>query len=123
MRFILVAVCVLATGYAALRFVPGPAPLSDGLFPGQHPLVFAHRGGMGLWPEHTLYAFRSALAAGTDVLEMDVRRSADRQIALPRRPPAKRFGSRSPARWASRIWPGRAERPSTSSSVSARFGS
>ncbi len=82
MRFILVAVLVLATGYTALRFVPGPAPLDGDLFPGRHPLVFAHRGGMGLWPEHTLYAFRSALAAGTDVLEMDVRRSADRQLVV-----------------------------------------
>jgi len=81
-RFILVAVCVLATAYVALRFVPGAAPLDDDLFPGRHPLVIAHRGGMGLWPEHTLYAFRSALAAGTDVLEMDVRRSADGQLVV-----------------------------------------
>jgi glycerophosphoryl diester phosphodiesterase len=39
--------------------------------------VIAHRGGRGLWPENTLLAFRSAAALGADVLEMDVRQTAD----------------------------------------------
>jgi glycerophosphoryl diester phosphodiesterase len=39
--------------------------------------VIAHRGGSGLGPENTLTAFRRSLAAGADVLEMDVRTTAD----------------------------------------------
>jgi glycerophosphoryl diester phosphodiesterase len=39
--------------------------------------VIAHRGGRGLWPENTLYAFRAAAALGVDVLEMDLRQTAD----------------------------------------------
>jgi len=39
--------------------------------------VIAHRGGSGLGPENTLAAFRRSLAAGADVLEMDVRTTAD----------------------------------------------
>ena len=35
-------------------------------------LVMAHRGGMGLWPENTLYGYRRALEAGVDVLEIDI---------------------------------------------------
>jgi glycerophosphoryl diester phosphodiesterase len=41
------------------------------------PLVMAHRGGKGLWPENTLYAFDQAVALGVDVLEMDIQRTAD----------------------------------------------
>jgi len=39
--------------------------------------VIAHRGGSGLGPENTLTAFRRSLAAGADVLEMDLRTTAD----------------------------------------------
>ena len=39
--------------------------------------VIAHRGGKGLAPENTLAAFRRATALGVDVLEMDLRQSAD----------------------------------------------
>lgn len=41
------------------------------------PRVIAHRGGRGLWPENTLYAFRKAADLGADVLEMDIRQTAD----------------------------------------------
>jgi glycerophosphoryl diester phosphodiesterase len=44
------------------------------------PRVIAHRGGRGLWPENTLYAFEHAAALGVDVLEMDLRRTADGEI-------------------------------------------
>jgi glycerophosphoryl diester phosphodiesterase len=40
-------------------------------------LVIAHRGGRGLWPENTLYGFRRASELGVDVLEMDMRATAD----------------------------------------------
>lgn len=37
----------------------------------------AHRGGGGLWPQNTLYAFERAAALGVDVLEMDIHASRD----------------------------------------------
>jgi glycerophosphoryl diester phosphodiesterase len=47
-----------------------------------HPLVIAHRGGMHLWPENTLYAFGEAAALGADMLEMDLRTTADGAIVV-----------------------------------------
>ncbi|MCR9279693.1 MAG: glycerophosphodiester phosphodiesterase [Pseudomonadaceae bacterium] len=41
------------------------------------PYVIAHRGGAGLRPENTIAAFSHAHMLGVDVLEMDVRLSAD----------------------------------------------
>jgi glycerophosphoryl diester phosphodiesterase len=41
------------------------------------PWAIAHRGGRGLWPENTLLALEKAAALGVDVLEMDLRTSAD----------------------------------------------
>jgi glycerophosphoryl diester phosphodiesterase len=46
------------------------------------PRVIAHRGGRGLWPENTLYAFEHAAALGVDVLEMDLRRTGDGEIVV-----------------------------------------
>jgi len=46
------------------------------------PLVIAHRGGAGLWPENTLYAFQRAAAMGVDVLETDMRSTADGVLVL-----------------------------------------
>jgi len=41
------------------------------------PLAMAHRGGEGLWPPNTLYAFEQAAAMGVDVLEMDIHSTSD----------------------------------------------
>ncbi len=45
--------------------------------PDHHPLVFAHRGASAELPEHTLEAYRSALEAGADGVECDVRLTRD----------------------------------------------
>jgi glycerophosphoryl diester phosphodiesterase len=50
--------------------------------PKDRPDVIAHRGGGGEWPGETIYAFREAIKLGVDVLEFDVRRTADDQIVL-----------------------------------------
>jgi glycerophosphoryl diester phosphodiesterase len=42
------------------------------------PLVVAHRGASVAYPENTLEAFEAAVAAGADVVELDVRLTADR---------------------------------------------
>jgi glycerophosphoryl diester phosphodiesterase len=46
------------------------------------PLVFAHRGGGGLYPENTLEAFRYSAAMGVDVLELDVHSTSDGALVV-----------------------------------------
>ena len=46
------------------------------------PLVMAHRGGGGLWPENTLYAFERAAEMGVDVIETEIRSTADNNLVL-----------------------------------------
>ena len=78
----LVLVLLLAAGGALLL----PArPVADHPFfrqTGTGPLVIAHRGGMALWPENTLYAFEQAASLGADVMETDVRATADAVLVL-----------------------------------------
>ena len=52
------------------------------------PLVWAHRGASKICPENTLAAFRAALEAGADGLELDVHLSADDHVV----PSPKRWG-------------------------------
>ena len=46
------------------------------------PFVIAHRGGAGLYPENTLYAFQKATELGVDVLEIDVRNTSDGTLVV-----------------------------------------
>jgi glycerophosphoryl diester phosphodiesterase len=46
------------------------------------PEVIAHRGGAGEWPGETVFAFERALAAGADVLEVDVHATRDGHLVL-----------------------------------------
>jgi glycerophosphoryl diester phosphodiesterase len=48
----------------------------------ERPLVIAHRGGAGERPENTLLAFEQAVAVGADILELDVRSSADNILVV-----------------------------------------
>jgi glycerophosphoryl diester phosphodiesterase len=78
LRILLGLVVLLAAVYAALALSARPAP--DHAFLARfeaHPLVMAHQGGNGLWPDNTLYAFEQAVALGVDVLEMDIHSTAD----------------------------------------------
>jgi len=45
-------------------------------------ICIAHRGASGQWPENTLLAFRKALEAGADWLELDVHLSADGELVV-----------------------------------------
>lgn len=45
-------------------------------------LVIAHRGGRGLWPENTLFAFERAVKLGVDVIEFDVHLTKDHQLVI-----------------------------------------
>jgi len=46
------------------------------------PWAIAHQGGRGLWPENTLFAFARARNLGVDVLEMDLRVTADGELVV-----------------------------------------
>lgn len=46
------------------------------------PQVAAHRGGALLWPENSLTAFRSALALGVDLVELDVHLTKDGEVVV-----------------------------------------
>jgi glycerophosphoryl diester phosphodiesterase len=46
------------------------------------PVIFAHRGGAGLFPENTLYAFEQAVALGCSVLELDLHLTRDGQLVV-----------------------------------------
>ena len=45
-------------------------------------LNIAHRGGAGLWPENTIFAFASAAKAGFDGAELDVQLTRDEQLVI-----------------------------------------
>lgn len=54
-----------------------------GLWRGKYPLfVTAHRGFSGRAPENTLAAFRAAIEAGCDMIELDVHLSRDNQVVV-----------------------------------------
>lgn len=46
------------------------------------PRIMAHRGASGVCPENTLVSFNKAIEDGADVLEMDVRLTADLQVVV-----------------------------------------
>jgi glycerophosphoryl diester phosphodiesterase len=67
----------LVTAHLVLAALVKPVPQHPFWATTTEPRVIAHRGGRGLWPENTLYAFRKAAELGADVLEMDLRQTAD----------------------------------------------
>jgi glycerophosphoryl diester phosphodiesterase len=48
----------------------------------RRPLVMAHRGGAGLWPENTMHSFERAVDLGVDVLETEIQSTADNILVL-----------------------------------------
>lgn len=71
---------------AIMGAIYGSVAWTEGVPASDHPafggdanrvLVIAHRGGAGIAPENTIYAFRRALDLGADVLELDARATSD----------------------------------------------
>jgi glycerophosphoryl diester phosphodiesterase len=56
----------------------------------ERPLAIAHRGGLALWPENTIFAFGKAVEAGIDGLEMDVHKTKDGVIVVSHDPEVDR---------------------------------
>lgn len=82
------AVLIPGTVYGPMNSKPSPgagryagAPPSTQERPA-HLLVMAHRGGAGLWPENTMYAFSRAARMGVDVLETDLQSTADGALVI-----------------------------------------
>lgn len=70
--------------YAVLAFTEGDKAPGRKLFAQtpRRPLVMAHRGGAGLGPENTMEVLRKAQGLGVDVLEIDIRTTADGEFAV-----------------------------------------
>ncbi|AYC31246.1 glycerophosphodiester phosphodiesterase [Pseudomonas cavernae] len=82
-RFLLVPLLLLVAILAGLALTSQPTPTPAVLSElGERPLVIAHRGGRGLWPENSLFAFERASALGVDMLEMDLHRSRDGELVV-----------------------------------------
>lgn len=83
--FWLGVVLVLVGIYIYLAMQTGKPAEARGLFQNlekKRPLVFAHRGGGGLYPENTLGAFEYSAKMGVDVLELDVHSTADGALVV-----------------------------------------
>ncbi len=48
----------------------------------EKPIILAHQGGMEEWPSCTMYAFRRAREAGSDVLDLDLQMTRDGVLVL-----------------------------------------
>ncbi len=82
-RFLSVPLLLLAIAIGVLALTSKPAQPAAVLSRfAEQPLVIAHRGGKGLWPENSLFAFERASALGVDMLEMDLHLSSDGELVV-----------------------------------------
>lgn len=83
--FLLITSVSIATVYTYLGWsegVPAPGRVFFKAPETKRPLVIAHRGGAGLFPENTLYAFEQSAKLGVDVLELDIRSTKDGALVV-----------------------------------------
>lgn len=83
-RLLLGAVVALGgiAGFVPANAVPAGAAPDVAPWLARRPLNIAHAGGDLESPHETMYAYEEAVAAGADVLEMDLRLSADHQLMV-----------------------------------------
>lgn len=82
-----IALGLIAIGgaiYASFASMNGKPADQRAIFANERPqtMVFAHRGGGGLYPENTLEAFEYSANLGVDVLELDVHSTADGKLVV-----------------------------------------
>lgn len=82
--FLLGVIVILAGIYIYLALQTGKPAVEREVFKKENSrfLVFAHRGGGGLYPENTLGAFEYSARMGVDVLELDVHSTADGALVV-----------------------------------------
>ena len=80
-KVLLGVIAFLIALWVTLSFWARPVP-DHPFFGDDKILLIAHRGGAGLWPENTLYAFEHAVELGVDVLEMDVQSTKDGELVV-----------------------------------------
>lgn len=83
--FLLGIIFILAGIYIYLAMQTGKTAETRAIFQNADKspfLVFAHRGGGGLYPENTLGAFEYSAKMGADVLELDVHSTADGTLVV-----------------------------------------
>lgn len=82
--FLFGIISVLAAIYISFAVTTGKPAEVKMIFAKEtpRPLVFAHRGGGGLFPENTLEAFNYSANLGVDVLELDVHSTADGKLIV-----------------------------------------
>jgi len=82
-RFLTAPLLLLAIAFGVLALTSKPAQPAAVLKRfAEQPLVIAHRGGKGLWPENSLFAFQRASDLGVDMLEMDLHLSSDGELVV-----------------------------------------
>jgi glycerophosphoryl diester phosphodiesterase len=82
--FLLGILTVVAAIYISFAVTKGKPAVAKAIFENKtpRPLVFAHRGGGGLFPENTLEAFKYSAEMGVDVLELDIHGTADGKLVV-----------------------------------------
>ena len=80
-QIVLVAMVIGAISIAGIWLQARPADFHP-FFKTDDFNVVAHRGGRGLGPENTLAVFRLSLEKGADILEMDIRTTADNHLIV-----------------------------------------
>jgi len=82
--FLLGVLIILGAVYVYLAMQIGEKASERAVFAGEKSpvMVFAHRGGGGLIPENTLEAFQYSARMGVDVLELDIRNTADGTLVV-----------------------------------------
>ncbi len=77
-RLLIILLIILFIG-TVLVFIPKPKYNQENPFISQNglPLVMAHAGGKGVYPDNTMAAFNYSFNLGVDVLEMDVMMTKD----------------------------------------------
>ena len=80
-RIAILAVVSFSSSLASCAAVSNP-PRLDPIFQKETPLLFAHRGGAREAPESTRLAFKHAVKARADVLELDVQKTRDGKFVV-----------------------------------------
>ena len=81
LRLAVAAMVILAAVLAYASIVTRPMP-EHAFTETERLLAIAHRGGAGLWPENTLFAFQNAVRIGADALEFDVHATSDGELVV-----------------------------------------